>query len=110
MHDHYSMYASFFTCELDRVDAATMETMRQSRHLVGYHSSKGWVPKLGTWGLTAMLILYYTIGNGKPPRWWEKLLVGPWKWVGKCVTLHVGHSWRDGRFCVKEGDSRAKQS
>lgn len=67
MHDHYSMYASFFTCELDRVDAATMETMRQSRHLVGYHSSKGWVPKLGTWGLTAMLILYYTIGNGNPP-------------------------------------------
>lgn len=61
------MYASFFTCELDRVDAATMETMRQSRHLVGYHSSKGWVPKLGTWGLTAMLILYYTIGNGNPP-------------------------------------------
>ncbi|OJZ90486.1 hypothetical protein ASPFODRAFT_56778 [Aspergillus luchuensis CBS 106.47] len=46
-------------------------------------------PKLGTWGLTAMLILYYTIG--------------------KC--------WRDGDFvcvcvcvCVKEGDSRAKQS
>lgn len=67
MHDHYSMYASFFTCELDRVDAATMETMRQSRHLDGYHSSKGWVPKLGTWGLTAMLILYYTIGNGNPP-------------------------------------------
>ncbi|PYH31175.1 uncharacterized protein BO87DRAFT_409264 [Aspergillus neoniger CBS 115656] len=58
----------FFTCELDRVDAATMKTMRQSRHLDGCHSSKGWVPKTC------------------------------WRDVGVyCV-------------CVKEGDSRAKQS
>lgn len=74
----YSMYASFSSPAnsiglmqplwrpCDKVDTWT-DVIR----------AKDGSPKLGTWGLTAMLILYYTIGNGDPSVVGKKNALSP---------------------------------